>query len=126
MLIYTGIVKGCNMNNLMIAIILTCLSAGAATKQNDYTTMVCLDDSTGRTITIHAPDTTVTLKDVIYVEHNSSGYGVILKDGTHILYPKPPYKRVYVSLSVDTVKTPVILETSKDTSQVQRNRRKDK
>ena len=63
----------------------------------DYTKLVCLSDSSGRTVTIGGKDTSaITMTDVIQVVFKNQKYTILFKSGKEIILTNPPFSYVSV------------------------------
>jgi hypothetical protein len=60
----------------------------------DYTSVVCMQDSSGVSVQLWGTDTSVVFKNVVKVVYGSGGFVVYFKDGKTVTMTKPPFRKV--------------------------------
>lgn len=67
----------------------------------DFTSVVCLNDTSGRVVKFYTPDTSLTVGDVVKVVLKTGGYEVTTKKGQVRFFIKPPFRSIDISPAAD-------------------------
>lgn len=79
---------------LAALLLLVMLDSPRADMDYDYVDMVCMADSSGRTVEVHSSDTCIVVENVVKVVYKGGGYELTLKDERVRFFIRPPFRSV--------------------------------